>query len=351
VRGKDLPIALDVMGGDFAPAATVAGASEAVRDLGANLILVGPEETVRREVARQRFVGPTPRIQDAPETIDMAEHPVAAVRTKRKSSIVVGLDLVARGEASAFVTAGNTGAAMAAAVLGLKRIEGIDRPALAVPFPTRTGACLLLDVGANADARPQNLVQFAVMGAVYGEQVLGLRNPRVALLSIGEEASKGNLTVQEAHQALLESPLNFIGNVEGKDIPAGAADVIVMDGFVGNVLIKFAEGVSSSVVSIIRSEIRSNPLTALLGAGLIPTFRRVRQRMDYAEWGGAPLLGVNGVCVIGHGRSNPRAVRNAVRAAHNAVEQNVIQRIQSGLADIGPLPAEPAPRRAGSPEP
>jgi glycerol-3-phosphate acyltransferase PlsX len=183
------------------------------------------------------------------------------------------------------------------------------------------------------------------MGAVYAEQVLGLRNPRVALLSIGEEASKGNLVVQEAHQALRESPLHFVGNVEGKDIPAGAADVIVMDGFVGNVLIKFAEGVSSSVVSIIRTEIRSNPITALLGAGLIPTFRRVRQHMDYAEWGGAPLLGVNGVCVIGHGRSNPRAIRNAVRAARNAVEQQVIERIQTGLAKLGPLEAESGARR------
>ncbi|MEA2639594.1 MAG: phosphate acyltransferase, partial [Chloroflexota bacterium] len=269
----------------------------------------------------------------------MAEHPVQAARSKRRSSIVVGLNLVARGEADAFVTAGNTGATMAAAIFGLKRIEGIDRPALATYFPTATGKCLLVDVGANADARPQNLLQFGVMGAIYAERVFGLRNPRVALLSIGEEESKGNLLVQEAHQLLRAAPLNFVGNVEGKDIPAGLADVVVMDGFVGNVLIKFAEGVGTSILQTIREEIRANPISTLLGAGLMPTFRRVRQRMDYAEWGGAPLLGVNGVCVIGHGRSNPRAVRNAVRAARDAVEQGLIEHIREGVTARTPEPA------------
>src|SRR5579871_494578 len=194
------------MGGDFAPSAVVAGAEDAVRGLGVDLRLVGPADVVHRELAR---LGRTPiEVIDAPDVIEMAEHPVAAVRSKRRSSIVVGIELVARGEADAFVTAGNTGATMAAAVLGLKRIEGIDRPALAIPFPTTHGRCLLLDIGANADARSQNLVQFGIMGSVYAERVLGIANPRVALLSIGEEDSKGNLLVQEANQLLRSAPVN-----------------------------------------------------------------------------------------------------------------------------------------------
>jgi glycerol-3-phosphate acyltransferase PlsX len=246
--------------------------------------------------------------------------------------MVVGLGLVARREADAFVTAGNTGAAMAAAVFELKRIEGIDRPAMAIPFPTRAGACLLLDVGANADARAQDLVQFGLMGAVYAEQVLGLSNPSVGLLNIGEEESKGSLIVQEAHQRLRDAPVRFIGNVEGKDVPAGAADVVITDGFVGNVLIKFAEGVTGAFVDVIRSELRANVFSSILALGLRPAFARVRRRTDYAEWGGAPLLGVNGVVIIGHGRSNPRAIRNAVRVASDAVRQDVVERIRAGVA-------------------
>jgi glycerol-3-phosphate acyltransferase PlsX len=260
---------------------------------------------------------------------------VAAVRSKRRSSIVVGLDLVARGEADAFVTMGNTGATLAAAVLRLKRIEGIERPALAAVFPTTSGACLLLDIGANADARAEHLVQFAIMGAAYAERVLGFREPRVGLVSIGEEETKGSLLVQEAHRLLREAPVRFVGNIEGKDIPAGAADVVVTDGFVGNVLIKFAEGVGTSILRIIRDEIRANPVSSLLALGLRPSFNRVRRRMDYAEWGGAPLLGVNGVCIIGHGRSNSRAIRNAIRVAQQAVDQRLIAHIAAGVGDQG----------------
>jgi glycerol-3-phosphate acyltransferase PlsX len=274
------------------------------------------------------------RVVHAPEVISMDEHPVTAVRSKRHASIPVGLDLVARGEADAFVTAGNTGAAMAAAVLRLKRLEGIDRPALALPFPTPQGVCLLLDVGANSDARAHNLVQFAFMGVIYTEGVLGIRDPRVALLSIGEEESKGNLLVQEAHRRLKEAPFRFIGNIEGKDLPAGVADVVVTDGFVGNVLIKFAEGASSAIVQAIRTELRTSWWTSLLALGLAPAFSRVRRRMDYAEFGGAPLLGINGVCIIAHGRSNPRAIRNAIRVAAESVHGSVVERIRAGVAEV-----------------
>jgi glycerol-3-phosphate acyltransferase PlsX len=318
------------MGGDDAPAAPAAGALEALGDLDIDLTLVGPASIIERELEQLR-ASRRPRIVDAPEVIDMGESPVHAVRAKKQSSMVVGMELIARGEADAFVSAGNTGAAMAAAVFGLKRIAGIDRPALAVPFPTRDGACLLLDVGANADARAQDLIQFALMGAVYAERVLGISQPRVGLLNIGEEELKGSLVVQEAHQKLRSAPLRFIGNVEGKDIPASVADVVVMDGFVGNVLIKFAEGVTGALIGVIRSELRSNLLTSLLALGLRPAFARVRRRTDYAEWGGAPLLGVNGVVIIGHGRSNPRAIRSAIRVAAEAVEQDVVGRIREGI--------------------
>ena len=325
------------MGGDDAPAAPVAGALEALRDLNVHLTLVGPSSAIERELD-SHGASSRPDIVDAAEVIGMGESPVQAVRAKRRSSMVVGVDLVARGEADAFVTAGNTGAAMAAAVLGLKRIDGIDRPALAIPFPTREGACLLLDVGANSEARAQDLVQFALMGAIYAERVLGVASPRVGLLSIGEEASKGSLVVQEAHQRLRGAPLRFIGNIEGKDIPAGLADVVVMDGFVGNVLIKFAEGVTGAFAALIRAELRANLLTSLLALALRPAFARVRRRSDYAEWGGAPLLGVNGVVIIGHGRSNPRAIRNAVRVAAEAVEQEVVARIRDGIANSAERP-------------
>ncbi len=336
------------MGGDYAPGAPILGALEAVRELGCEVRLVGPESEIRGELTRHQpattqapsanGIYPTSSsvpIVDAPEVIGMGEHPVGAVRSKRRSSIVVGLDLIARGEADAFVTAGNTGAAMTAAVFGLKRIPGVDRPALATPFPTTRGISLLLDVGANADARPHNLVQFAVMGAIYAERVLGIPNPTVGLLSIGEEDSKGNLLVQEAHRQLRQAPVRFIGNVEGNDLPAGKADVVVMDGFVGNVVIKLCEGVVSTMLHVIRSELTANPLSTVLAAGLRPAFGRVRRRVDYAEYGGAPLLGVDGVCIIAHGRSDAHAIRNAVRVAGEAVRNSVVARIREGLREIG----------------
>ncbi len=335
------------MGGDHAPGAPIAGALAAVRELGCDVRLVGPEPEIRLELVRQApgnhsaaapndanlANSPIP-IVHAPEVIGMGEHPVEAIRAKRGSSIVVGLNLVAQGEADAFVTAGNTGAAMAGAVFGLKRIPGVDRPALATPFPTSRGICLLLDVGANADARPHNLVQFAVMGAIYAERVLGIANPSVGLLSIGEEESKGNLLVQEAHRRLRHAPVRFIGNVEGNDLPAGKADVVVTDGFVGNVVIKLCEGVVSTMLHVIRAEITANPLSTALAAGLRPAFGRVRRRVDYAEYGGAPLLGVDGVCIIAHGRSDALAIRNAVRVAGDAVRNSVVDRIREGLQEV-----------------
>lgn len=321
------------MGGDHAPRAVISGALDALASLDIDLTLIGPKATIEAELGNQGKRAATQhlRIVEAPEVIGMGEAPVASVRSKRHSSIVVGLELVARGEADAFVTAGNTGATMAAAVLELRRMEGIERPALATAFPTRSGPCLLLDVGANAEAKAQNLAQFGVMGSVYAERVLGLPHPRVGLLNIGEEESKGNAVYQEAHHLLRDAPIHFIGNIEGKDIPAGSADVVVMDGFVGNALIKLAEGIGGNLLEIIQQEIRANPFTTALGIGLLPAFRRIRRRVDWAEYGGAPLLGVNGVCIIGHGRSNPLAVRKAVEVAAEAIRNSMMDHIRAGL--------------------
>ena len=291
-------IALDAVGGDNAPTVVIGGALEAVKHLDLEVLLVGPEEQVARELHRQTGSSDPPsriRLVHAPEIIGMGEPPVSAVRSKRSSSIVVGLRLISASEADAFVSAGSTGATMAAAVIELRRIPGIDRPALAMAFPTKKGPTLLLDVGANVEAKAQNLVQFAVMGSVYVEQVFGSHDPRIGLLNIGEEESKGQPVYQEAYQLLQNAPVHFIGNVEGKDIPSGVADVVVMDGFVGNVMIKLAEGLAVTLLEIFRSEIRTNLISTALALGLMPAFRRIRRRLDYAEYGGAPLLGVNGV--------------------------------------------------------
>ncbi|MFN0073062.1 MAG: phosphate acyltransferase PlsX [Chloroflexota bacterium] len=333
---KPAAIAVDAMGGDHAPSVVIAGAIEAVQELNLRVALVGPDDVIRTELKRHGAdTDERITIVPASEVIEMAEHPANAVRQKTDSSIVVGMRQVKAGSASAFVSAGNTGAMLAAGLFHLGRIPGIERPALATVFPTRSGFTLIVDVGANADCKPEYLAQFGVMGAAYAEQVLAVSQPRVGLLSIGEEEGKGNQLAQRAFGLLREQPINFIGNVEGKDIPAGAADVVVCDGFVGNVLIKFAEGVASTIVGIMREEITANPFTKLLAAGLRPAFRRAQGRMDYADFGGAPLLGVQGVVIIAHGRSNSRAIRSAIRVAARASESNLVETIKQGLGSRG----------------
>jgi len=245
--------------------------------------------------------------------------------------MVIGVDMVKRGEAEAFVTMGNSGGALAAALFGLGRIRGIKRPALSTIYPTTPGFCFILDVGANTDCKPEYLLQFAYMGVAYAERVLGIANPRVGIVSNGEEEGKGSILVQEAYQLLKKSGLNFIGNVEGKDIPAGMADVVVTDGFTGNVIAKLSEGLAASLLGVIKDEVKKNPL-ATVGALLSkPAFEQVKKRLDYAEYGGAPLLGVDGVVIVGHGRSNAKAVKNAVRAAKRAVEGGMLAAIKDGI--------------------
>jgi len=253
----------------------------------------------------------------------MAEHPAQAVRRLPGASMNVAVRLVKEGQAQGFVSAGNTGAAMVSALFGLGRVPGIERPALATIFPTAKGHCLILDVGANADCRPEHLEQFAVMGERYSRLVLGVTRPRVGLLSNGEEETKGNKLVQETHQLLKTADLEFIGNVEGKDVPRGLVDVVVCDGFVGNVLIKLAEGIGEFTFALMREEI-SRSLVGVVGALLLrPALRRIRRRVDYQEYGGAPLLGVRGVVIVAHGRSRARAIRNALRVADQAARVNL----------------------------
>jgi phosphate acyltransferase len=332
-----LPIALDAMGGDFAPAAAVEGALEARRRFQIPVLLVGDEVTIEAELARLGAPKGLP-IVHAAETIGMDEHAATAVRRRRDSSMHVCCRLVKEGRAAAAVSAGNSGAFFGVAMFTLGRIAGVDRPALATIFPTTGAPVLLLDVGANTEVKPQHLVQFAVMGSIYMERVLRRTRPAVALLSNGEEEEKGPLVVQEAHQRLKLTSLNFSGNIEGKDVPRGKADVIVCDGFAGNVLIKTAEGVGETLLDLVRAELTSSRINKLLAAGLRPAFRRVRAKLDYAEYGGAPLLGVQGVAIIAHGRSNANAIANAVRVAREAVANGVVKAIQDGVAAYVPSP-------------
>jgi glycerol-3-phosphate acyltransferase PlsX len=316
-------IALDAMGGDRAPAEPVAGAVQAARELGLSVVLVGPEAVVAAELRRHRSQGLPIEIVHAPGVIDMAEHPVQAVRRQPEASLNVAARLVHEGTADAMVSAGNTGAAMVAALFGLGRLPGVERPALAASFPTARGRCLILDVGANAECRPEHLCQFGQLGERYARAMLGISRPKVGLLSNGEEPSKGSKLIQEAHQLLAAQDLSFIGNLEGKDVPPGVADVVVCDGFVGNVMIKFAEGIGEFTFGLLREEIGRSRL-GMLGALLLrPALRRIKRRVDYQEYGGAPLLGVKGVVIIAHGRSSARAIRNALAVADRAAAAQV----------------------------
>lgn len=328
-----MKIVVDAMGGDDAPAVVVDGAVQAARDLDLEIILVGRQEAVQPELAQYDTAGLTISMHHASQVIEMDEHPAAAVKAKKDSSMVVAMEYVKRGDADAFFTAGNSGGALAAALFRLGRIRGIKRPAISTIFPSQTpqGYCFILDIGANADCKPEYLVQFAHMGSIYAERVLGVSNPRVAIVSNGEEEGKGNQLVQEAAPILRASKLNFVGNAEGRDIPAGMADVVVTDGFTGNVIIKLAEGVSRLLLDVLKEEITSTNLSKMGALLAKPAFDKVRSRLDYREYGGAPLLGVDGPVIIGHGRSDARAIRNGIRLAAQTVENGVVDAIVEGM--------------------
>jgi phosphate acyltransferase len=323
-------IAVDAMGGDFGPKAVVPGALDAAEDLGVDILLVGLESAIRRETAKRGPLGPRITVVNAPEEIGMSEG-LLAFRKKKASSIRVGAQLVKDGRAEAFVSMGNTGAVVYISRDVLGALKGVDRPALALLVPGIEAQTLLLDVGANANCQPHNLVQFAIMGKVFMEAVVGVKDPRVGLMSIGEEKGKGNDLVKEAFDRLQEAPLRFIGNVEGKDLFASVADVVVSDGFTGNVALKVSEGVVQSVLSMARHEITKN-IFAKLGYLLMKRhLKKIYKKVDYSEYGGAQLLGVDGVCIIGHGRSNPAAVRNAVARAKEFVGNGVQAKMQAEI--------------------
>jgi glycerol-3-phosphate acyltransferase PlsX len=327
-------IVLDAMGGDYAPEAAVAGGVAAAREFGIEVVLVGQQDRVRAELARHDTAGLMLPIVHASEVIAMEEHAAMAVRKKKDASIAVGMRLVRDGEAEAFVSAGHTGACMAAGLFILGRLPGVQRAPLATVFPSRTGRPFILtDIGANTDCRPEYLLQFAAMAAIYAERVYGLPNPRIALLANGEEDTKGDKLVQETHAVLKRTPgLNFIGNVEPKEMLAGGADVVVADGFPGNLTMKTAEAIADMIMGLLREELMASWWTKAAAALLRPAFRRVRARLDYTEYGGALLLGLKGVVVIAHGRSNARAVTSAIRVARQAVTQGAVAAIKQALA-------------------
>ena len=328
-------IVVDAMGGDRAPEEIVRGSVAAAARLGVEVTLAGVPAAVERALATAARRPAGVSILAAEDVIGMDEHPATAAREKRRSSIVLGLREVREGRAQAFVSAGNTGAVMAAALFVLGRIQGVKRPALGTVFPAAGGsAVLLLDVGANAEAKTEYLVQAAHMGRAYAAAVMRRPEPRIGLLSIGEEASKGSALIQEAHAALAaDARLHFAGNVEGNAIPSGKVDVVVTDGFTGNVALKVAEGAAEFIIGELRAGLTSRLHYRLAAAVLRPALRTVRSRIDYAEYGGAPLLGVNGITIVAHGRSDARAIFNAIRVARDAAAGGLVATIAAAMQD------------------
>ncbi len=330
-------IAVDAMGGDFAPKEIVRGAVDAAKKYDCEIVLIGDEEQIRAELHGADPAALHISIVHASEVIGMNEHPAEAVRSKKDSSVVVATRLVKEGSCDAVFSAGSTGAAVAAAQLILHRIRGVGRPSIATPMPTPDGVTLMLDSGANVDSKPEHLVQSAVMGSLYAQHVFGIEHPRVGLLNIGEEETKGNEQAKETYPMLkAESNIRFCGNAEGRDVPKGNFDVVICDGFVGNVVLKFAEGLAKTILGLIREEIRGAGLMAKLGALLLmPTLRRLGKRLDVREYGGAPLLGVNGYCVIGHGSSDAKSVASAIGVTVDYVNGRVLDQIRDALAKEG----------------
>jgi glycerol-3-phosphate acyltransferase PlsX len=335
-------IALDAMGGDRAPGVIIDGAIAATKEAGGDLriALVGRREAVEPVLAERGAVPDSIDIVDARDVVAMGEQPSATLRKKRDSSIAIGLRMQHQGDADGFVSAGNTGAVVANALFTLGRIQGVKRPAIATVVPNGTGGCILLDVGANIECIPDHLYQYGVMGACYAERVLGKQNPAVGLLNVGEESSKGTGVVQAAYHLLQASGLNFIGNVEGRDLFAGAVDVAVCDGFVGNIVLKFTESVVDMVSVGMREAMTSTVRGKLGGFLLRPAFRGLKRRFDYAEYGGAPLLGLGGVVMIAHGSSSVTAIKNAILATRRYIRYDVGSAIKERLGRRESTPSE-----------
>ncbi len=330
-----ITIAVDAMGGDHAPRPEVEGAVLAARELGVRILLVGQQDVVKRELARHPHRSLPLELVHASEVITMKDAPMRAFRRKKDSSAHVAARLVRAGQADGLVSAGNTGAVMAVARFVLGTLESVDRPALAAPFPTtRGGVAVLLDVGANVDSKAAHLEQFAVMGEIYYRVIFGTRRPKVALLSIGEEEMKGNELTREAYNRLKQMPIHFAGNVEGRDVFAGNVNVIVCDGFIGNIALKISEGLAQHIVTLLKNALRST-LSSQVGSLLSRrAYQDFKKKIDYSEYGGAPLLGVRGVTVIGHGGSNANAIKNAIRVAAELVRSKANEKIEQELSAL-----------------
>ncbi len=332
-RGAPIRIAVDAMGGDQGPAVVVQGVAEFLRESKSDVkvVLVGDEAKVKRELAHYTDLPRVPEILHTTQEIDMSEKAASSLRKKRDSSIARGLQLQKDGQAAAFVSAGNTGAVVAASLLALGRLPGVRRPGIATHVPSMRGGYVLLDVGATKDCRPSDLVQFGQMGAVYAEHILGRENPRVGLLNIGEEENKGNELTREAYQLLLQADLNFVGNVESMGFFRGVADVAVCDGFVGNVVLKFVESVFEWMSELVREEVSNRPMAKAGAVLLRPVLKALKAQISYEQYGGAPLLGIDGITIICHGRSSPLAIANAIRMASRFVKHAINREIKTKL--------------------
>jgi glycerol-3-phosphate acyltransferase PlsX len=332
-RQTKLRIALDAMGGDYAPQNTVAGALEALQETGNrfSVVLVGREDAINEELQKHRANGKAHSVVNASETITFDDIPTTALKTKKQSSIVVGMTLHKERKVDAFVSAGNTGAVLSASTLILGRIQGVGRPTIGTFFPSERGVCLLLDAGANVDCRPHHLLEFAVMGTIYASQILHYDSPTVGLLNVGEEASKGGTQLQESFQLLSRSRLNFVGNIEGRDILSGKVQVVVCDGFVGNVVLKFGESFIGFLRRRLLEQARRGFFSKLRARITYGMLRRTMDDFDYQEHGGVPVLGVQGVCIIGHGQSTAKAIRNMILRAEEMAVHNVNEQIRTAL--------------------
>jgi len=326
-----MKIIVDAMGGDYAPSVVIKGAIAAVKEYNTEVVLVGDEAEIKLLLKKARYAGDKISVYPATEVIGMSESAAISVRRKRDSSIVVGINLVKEGQGDAFFSAGNTGAVVCAATLGLGLLPGIERPGIAIVTPTVKGISLIIDVGANINPKPTQLLQYGIMADAYCRYILDRPNPSVGILNIGEEEVKGTEFIKETHELLEKSSLNFIGNVEGRDLFSGKCDIIICDGFVGNVALKVSESAAEAMQVFLKRHLLSNPL-GKLGLILLKTsFSRFKKELDYAEYGGAPLLGVNSVVIIGHGRSNIKAIKNAIRVAKEEVERKFNEHILEAI--------------------
>lgn len=326
-------IAVDGMGGDFSPNAAVEGSVLAVNEYDIDIIITGNENLIKSELGKYKYNKNKIKILNATEVISPMEHPVMAIRKKKDSSLSKALMLVKTGEADGVVSGGSTGAFMAGALFIVGRIKGIDRPALAPVMPGKNGAFMVIDCGANVDCKPKNLLQFGLMGKIYFENILNINNPKVGLINIGAEEEKGNELTKASYKLLKETNFNFIGNVEPRDIALGDVSVLVCDGFTGNTVLKMYEGVSSTIFQLLKEEIMSTFRTKLGGILLKPVFSKFKKRFDYKEYGGAPFLGVNGVCIKAHGSSDAKAFKNAIKAAINICENKIVEKIKQEIEE------------------